>query len=884
MQTLPPRLATRLLRRAFRNDPAVGSIVGDLYQDFSVAARHRGLGPARRGYWLECTGLIAGKLATDSLRFFFRNPTMNDLFAGGFVQDARYALRSLRRSPGFVVFTALIIGLGVGATTAVFSVMKPLMIAPLPFENPEALVWIEKSNENGSTSLSGITSRTGNLRDYREMVQSFEAMTGYNAFSDQSAYTLTGDGRPEQIMGFDVAHDFLDVLGIRPALGRSFNQEESLDGGPASIVLSHGFWQRRFGGEPGIVGRTLILDNFPREVIGVLPESFDFASVFAPASRVDFLQVFPISDRTDNWGNTLFMVGRLRPGTTVETAQQELDAASASLEAAQPDRWGLGAAASPIRDHIAGPLRSAMYLLAAAAFSVLLIVCVNVSNMLLARSPGRSREVAVRRAFGASRGRMVRQFMLESLVISGLGAVVGAGAAVVATRLVAGSTNVSIPLLDSMRVDLTALAFGVAISLVTGLGIGILPALRVAEGDEGAILRAGGRSQSSTRSARRLRESLVVAEVSLACVLLVVGGLLLRSFQQVLNVDLGFDTENAVAWQLNPSGEFESVVEEATFYQALTDRIAQIPGVTGVGLADALPMGKNRTWGFRVEGVETEEGIGFFPYMVDGGYFDAMGIEIVDGRGITDDDVGGDNPVMVISESAARLLFPNSRAVGRRLVTNGSMEIVGVAADIRHLSPESEPGILGYFSIGQNWDYSSLEMVVRSARPTDQITSAVTAALVEIDSDMPAQDFWTLESRVDQVSSPRRFTLGILSAFGGAALLLAGLGIYGVLAYSVAEQRSEIGIRMALGASSGEILRKVIGRTMLLAGIGILVGGAISIWATRLLSSLLFGVSATDPATFVGMAVALLAVAAAAGAVPATRAARIRGIRALQAE
>lgn len=228
-------------------------------------------------------------------------------------------------------------------------------------------------------------------------------MTGYNAFSDQNAYTLTGDGQPEQLMGFDVAHDFLDVLGIRPALGRSFNQEESLDGGPPSIVLSHGVWQRRFGGEAGIVGRTVVLDNLPREVIGVLPATFDFASIFSPASRVDFLQVFPISDRTNNWGNTLFMIGRLRPGATVEVAQQELDAASAALEAAQPDRWGLGATASPIRDHIAGPLRSAMYLLAAAAAAVLLIVCVNVSNMLLARSPGRSREVAVRRAFGASR-------------------------------------------------------------------------------------------------------------------------------------------------------------------------------------------------------------------------------------------------------------------------------------------------------------------------------------------------------------------------------------------------------------------------------------------------------------------------------------------------
>ena len=884
MQPIPPRLATRLLRRAFRNDPAAGSIVGDLHQDFSVAARHRGTGAARRSYWLECAGLIAGKMANDFFRFLFRNPTMNDLFASGLIQDAQYALRSLRRSPGFAVFTALIIGLGVGATTAVFSVMKPLMIAPLPFEDPEELVWIELANTNGSTSLSGITSRSGNLRDYREMVGAFDGITGYNAFSDQAAYTMTGDGRPEQLMAFDVAHDFLDVLGVRPHLGRSFNQEESLDDGPPSIILAHGFWERRFGSDPAVVGRTLVLDNQPREVIGVLPESFDFASVFAPANRVDFLQVFPISDRTNNWGNTLFMIGRLRPGSTVESAQAELDAASASLQAAQPDRWGLGATASPIRDHIAGPLRSAMYLLAAAAFAVLLIVCVNVSNMLLARSPGRSREVAVRRAFGASRGRMVRQFLLESVAISGMGALIGAGAAVVVTRLVAGSADVSIPLLDSMRVDMAALGFGVAISLATGLAIGILPALRVAEGDEGAILRAGGRSQSSTRGARKLRETLVVAEVSLACVLLVVGGLLLRSFQQVLEVDLGFDTENAVAWQLNPSGSFETVEEEAAFYHGLTNRIAQIPGVTGVGLADALPLGKNRTWGMRAEGAETDEGVGFFPYMIDGGYFDAMGIEIVDGRAISNDDLGGENPVVVINESAARRLFPDTRAVGRRILTNRPIEIVGVAADIRHLSPESEPGILGYFSFGQNWDYSSMEMVVRSDRPVDQIATAVSVALAEIDPDMPAQDFWTMEDRVDQVSSPRRFTLGILSAFGGAALLLAGLGIYGVLAYSVAEQRSEIGIRMALGASSGEILRKVIGRTMLLAGIGILVGGAISIWTTRLLSSLLFGVSATDPTTFVGMAVALLGVAAAAGAVPATRAARIRGVRALQAE
>ena len=369
----------------------------------------------------------------------------------GITHDVRNAFRAVRRDLSFFVFAALIIGIGVGASTSVFSVMSPLMLAPLPFDNPEQLAWV--ANDRPGQGLSSVTHRSGNLRDFRELSQSFDGLTGYNAFFDQATYSLVGDGSPEQLMGAEVAHDFLDVLGVKPLYGRNFTAEEGTWGGPEAVVLSHGFWIRRFGGDPGVVGSAISLNETPTEIVGILPPSFDFSSIFTPAVEVDFLRIFAIGDETDRFGNSLSLIGRLRPGVTIQVAQDELDAIVLGLQEADPERWGLGAAVSGLQAHIAGPFRGALLLLAAAAATVMLIVCVNMSNMLLARSPRRTREIAVRRTLGATRGRLVRQLIIESLFLSMSGAVVGLGIAFATTRFVSGTTGISIPMLRDVAID-----------------------------------------------------------------------------------------------------------------------------------------------------------------------------------------------------------------------------------------------------------------------------------------------------------------------------------------------------------------------------------------------------------------------------------------------
>lgn len=868
MSARPPRRAVRLLERVLRDDPAARAIIGDLHEDFLRASNRRGERAARRWYWREVLLLAGGRLLRRRDR------------ARPLAQDAAYAARALRRSPGHALFSAAVIGLGVGAATAVFSVLGPFVLAPLPFDEPDRLVWIQNDPGPGDLSLSALTVRSANLYDFRERSSSFAGLTAYNAFFDHAAYTLTGAGEPTRLVGADVAHDFLDVLGVEPLHGRSFRPEEGVRDGPGAVILSHAFWVRRFAADPGVVGRTLALDGLSHAVVGVLPPTFDFSSIFSPGVRVDFLLPFPvIADGDPGFqGNTLFLIGRLRAGVAIDAAAAEIDAILAGLAEERPDRWGLGAEMSPLHEQIAGPFRPALFTLAAAAATLLLIVCINVSNLFLARAPGRAREVAVRKALGASRRRVVRQLVMESTGIALLGTVVGAAFASVLTAWVPRAAVLRVPLLDAVTLDASALLFAVAVAILTGLLVGLLPALRVSEGNEATVLRDGGRGQSQSRGTRRLRDTLVVAEVTLACVLLVTCGLLVRSFRAVLAVDLGFDARGVIAWQLAPSDPPGGAQAAGDFYGALVDRVARVPGVEGVGLIDGLPLGRNRAWSFRVIGeAEPEEGQDqVFPHIIDPGYLATMWIPLVEGRAFDRHDTGGTGPVILLNEDGARRIFGTQSALGRRMRFWGpwEWEVVGVVGDVRHVSPEVVPGIQVYFPVAQMPDFHTLDMVVRSELPPAVVTSRVGDALREIDAAMPVGETWTVDSTVDRALSTRRFTLAVLGAFGAAALLLAVLGVYGVLSYSVAERQTEMGIRMALGASARTVVRSVLGRTVALAGLGVATGAFLSLVATRLLESLLFGVSPTDPITFVGIALLLLASAALAGAVPAGRAAR----------
>lgn len=890
MSEHPPELPARLLARALGDTAEAASVLGDLAEDFVERLRSRGRRAARRWYWKEAVGLaieawIGRALGRPIVRNGHgRGGEMRDAVgSSGVGQDVRYAVRAVRRDRGFFVFATLVIGLGIGASTAVFSVLSPLFIQPLPFDDPGRLVLIE--NGDGSGGLSGVTSRTSNVRDFRERVRSFEAIAGFNAFFDQASYNLSGTGEPERLQAADVTSNLLDVLGVPMAVGRNFTEAEGGIDDPTTMILTHGFWVRRFAADPEVVGRTLTLNDEPYTVVGVLPAFFDFTSFFAPTSSADFLLPWPITDDRDRWGNTTTMVARLSPGASIESAQSELEAVITALEEADPERWGLGGRISGLQERIGRPFRTAMMLLAAAAGLLMLIVCVNLSNMLLARAPRRRREVAIRRTLGATRGRLVRQLLLESVLVSMSGALVGLVLARAATRFVAGTAGLEIPMLSAITLDGTALAFTVVIALAAGLAVGVVPALQVSEGGESEALGGSSRGGGGSRGARKLREMLVVTEVAMACVVLVFGGLVVRSFQEVMDVELGFEPAGAIGWQLASSQDFDTLPAINAFYDEIVRNVEAVPGVEAVGLVDALPLGTNRTWSSRV--VDKEYGPddpndGYFPHVVDHRYLSAMGIPLVSGRLFEATDTEDAPPVVIVNEQAEREIF-GGEALGRFVrMWYGEVEVVGVVGDVKHRALELGSDSEFYFPMRQLWAFQTVEMVVRSDLPPESVIGPVGAAIRTVEAQMPTEDWRTLDSVVERSVSPRRFTLQILVAFSLSALLLASLGIYGVLSYSVSERIPEIGIRMALGESAAEVRSSVVTRTMGLAAVGVLAGALVAAVGTRLVSALLFGVQPTDPVTFAGTIVVLLGVALVSGLVPAIRASRVDSARALR--
>ena len=788
--------------------------------------------------------------------------------------DIRYALRRIRREPAFAAFAVAIMAIGVAAVTAVFSVMSPLMLRPLPFAHQERLVWIAGAPSGG---MSAVTSRAFNLRDYRTYNRSFEAITGFNAFFDYDSYNLVADGPPERLVGVGVVQNFLPVLGVQLLLGRNFTDEESVWNGRRAAILTHGFWTRRFGADLGVVGRSITLNGEPTEVIGVLPKWFDFASTFAPSSRVDFLTTYPVSEETDSRGNTLSMVGRLKPGITVASAQADLDRVNAQLREADPKRWGLRATVIGLRNHIAGSFRAPFLVLAVAAALVLAVACGNLSNLLLVRAQTRAKEMSVRSALGATRRRLVVQLLTESLILATAGGALGVGLAFWITKWVSGTTAVSIPMLRAVSVDASALGFTLVATLVTGLVVGIAPALQLSQGREWTTLNEASRGSSGGRRSNAVREVLVVGEVALAFVLLVGGGLLLRSFVGLLDVKLGFQPDGAMMWQLDAGRSFPNDTARLAYYENLMSRLRDVPGLDVVGLTDTPPLGRNRTWGIQAKGVVYEKGEMpmVFPRLVDADYVRAMKIPLIAGRQFTHNDQAGSDLVAILNQTGAGKLFPGKDPLGQvALVFGKEVRVVGVVSDVRHQALEKESGLELYPPYAQFPYFGTLAMVVRSRVPATALAPRVQAALRAADPMLPVADYQTLDSVVDRSVSPRRFVLMVLGAFAGTALLLAALGIYAVLSYSVSQRIREIGIRMALGESAGSVRQRVVARTLLLAGAGVVMGGAVSFGATRLIRSLLYGVGPADVLSFTGAALVLVAVSALAGFLPAMRASR----------
>jgi len=801
------------------------------------------------------------------------------------LQDLRYTFRTLGRDAGFTTFAILIVGLGIGASSTVFSIVNALLLRPLPFRDPGRLVWIANHDETGG--LSGQTTQVGHFLDLRAQNQSFSDIAAYFAFYGVGDNKLTGQGEPERLSGVPVSQNFFPLLGVKPQLGRLFTAAECKWNGPKAVLLSHGLWVRRFASDPSIVGRPLTLNNEPISVVGVLPASFDFASVFAPGSHIDLYSPFPLSDETNRWGNTLAIIGRLKPGVALPTAQAEVTILSARLMRAHPtDRNDFEGRLSFLREHVSGRLRPALIVLTCAVGVVMLIVCANLSNLLLARTAVRQKEIAIRTALGAGRWRLIRQALTESMVLSSCGAALGLILAIFGTRTLTHLDAISIPLLQNVRTDASALGLTLLMAVLTGLIFGLLPALQVPALAVHAALKDTSRGSTEGKTHTWIRGTLVVSEIAFACVLLVGAGLLIRSFIRVLDVNLGFQPERAAAVRVDPSQQYSTRAQQNAYFDEVLRRIRDVRGIDAAGLSDALPLGRNRGWGVRAKGHVYKQGEypDAFVRVVSDGYLRSMGIPLRAGRDFTERDTPQTEEVIIINETMAHRLWPGQDAMGQILEVDKDRRVVGIVGDVRHLALEQGSGSEMYLPIRQCGDFASVDLVVRTTLPPAELASSVRAALKPIEPNLPASDFRTLQQLVDKAVSPRRFVVWLLGGFALFALVLASLGIYGVISYSVNQRTQEIGIRMALGASARDLQAGIILQTLGLAAMGMLLGTAVSWALARALNGLLFGVTPADPATFAGMLIVLTAVAALAGYLPARRASRIDPMVALRAD
>jgi predicted permease len=799
------------------------------------------------------------------------------------LQDLKYTFRTLGKDALFTTFAVLIIGLGIGASTTLFSVVNTLLLRPLPFKDPARLAWVTNYKTGG---LSGATTQVGIFQDIRARNQSFSDMAAYFAFYGVGDNILSGKGEPERLSGVPVSENFFPLLGVAPQIGRLFTHDECKWNGPKVVMLSHGLWVRRFAADTGIVGRALTLDNGPVTVVGVMPAWFDFASIFAPASHIDLYFPFPLSAETNRWGNTLAIIGRLKPGVSPAQAQAEVKIIGAQLNAAHlANRNDFEGWVTPLKEHVSGGLRLALVVLSCGVGAVMLIVCANLSNLLLVRMAARRKEIAIRTALGAGRARLVGQMLTEGITLSVCGAALGVLLAIAGTRALAHLESVSIPLLHDVHLDSTALGYTLAMALLTGVIFGLAPAFHTSTAGLADALKDSSRGSSEGKERNWIRSALVVSEIGFACVLLVGAGLLMRSFLRVLDVNLGFQPERAMSVRVDPDSRYQTQAQQNAYFDEVLRLTRAAPGVQLAGLTDALPLGRNRSWGAPAKGVVY--GPGEFPdafvRVVSDGYVGAMGIPLREGRDLSPRDTPATEPVIMVNETMARRLWPGQDAVGKIMSACGDRRVVGIVGDVRHLALEQESGLEMYIPMRQCQDWSSVDLVVRTSVPPDQVAEGVRDALKQIAPNISPKEFRPLERLVDKSVSPRRFVVTLLGGFAVFALILASLGIYGVISYSVSQRTQEIGIRMALGASAGDLQAGILGETLRLAALGMLVGTAAAWLLARLLSGLLFGVTVTDPVTFIGMLAVLTFVAAIAGYVPAYRASRIDPAVALRA-
>jgi predicted permease len=797
-------------------------------------------------------------------------------------QDIRYALRGLARRPLFAAVVIATIALGVGANAAIFGVVRGILLRPLPYREPDRVVSM------GHAPPTWLASPP-ELFDYRRDVRAFEQLAAFTS----SEGNLATPEEPERVATASVTPEFFPVLGLRPLLGRTFAPDEDRVMPSTVAVLSYGLWQRRFGGDPQIVGKTIPFNGRPRTVVGVMPQFFDYPSshtdIWLPMARFN---TDSLGDRANHY---LFMVARLRAGVTLERATNEAGTVARRMMRDHADRYDPTAPLAPViarvSDGLVGATRPYLWTLFGAVGFVLLIVCANVANLLLARGEGRRREMAVRTALGASRRRILAQLLTESTVFAIVGGTLGVFLAWSGTRALVALAPPSVPRLDQIGVDWAVLAYALLTSLGAGVLFGLAPALRASREAPAETLKEGGRA-SHQGTSRRMRRALVVTEVALSVVMLCGAGVLLRSLVKLQRTDLGFDTRSVLTAKVSTLGlnDARSIV----FWAQVLERVRAIPGVTSAGAAGWLPVvGQGGLWGLLAEGqsydrvprAPTAE-----PQQVTAGYFRAMGLRVLQGREFTDNDREQGPFVAVVSKSLATLLWPNADAIGKRFRLGGDstfMTVVGVANDIRSRGFNDPPEPTMYFPYPQTSKTAyfmprSLNLVVRTAGDPLLVANQVKAIVRSLDATVPVSDIRTLEQVVGISVANRRFSTILLGGFAALALVLAGIGIFGVISYGVSERRFEIGVRIALGAERSTVLASVLGDgiRMALVGVGLGVVGAAAV--LRVLRSLLVGVPVVDVATFAAVALGLVVVAALASLIPARRATAISAMEALR--
>jgi putative ABC transport system permease protein len=798
--------------------------------------------------------------------------------------DLRHGLRALAKSPAFTAVALAALALGIGANTAVFSVINAVLLRPLPFANADRLVMLWEDDTHEGNPQNPLA--PANLVDFREHNRSFEELAYY---SQPSGTNLTGAGEPERLQAAAASANIFALLGVEPALGRSFTARDEAAEAEPPVLISHGLWQRRFGGDRDVLGKKLLFDGDVFTVVGVLPRGFKLHE------DVDVWIVMGLDPQraSNRSSHYLRAVGRLKPGVTIEQARADLSGIAGELERRHPDtNAGRGATLLSLEDQLTGDVRRALLVLLGAVGFVLLIACANIANLLLARGAARQKEIAVRVALGASRMQLVRQLLTESLMLSVIGGALGLLLALWGMDLLASLGPGSIHRIEDVGLDLRVLGFTIAVSLVTGVAFGLLPALQFSRTDLNESLKESSKGGPSGAATGRARNTLMVAEVALSLVLLAGAGLMIKSFMRIHSIDPGFNPENVLTLQVAlPASKYREPFQRIGFFQQAMERLAVLPGVEAAGAISRLPLAGDRsTAGMVIEGRPERPGENPEVHFraVAGDYFGAMQIPFVAGRDFTERDRLGAPPVLVVNEAAARQFWPGEDPLGKRVRLGPNPRspwttIVGVVKSARNFGLDAELKPEVYASYLQNGP-NRMRLLVRTAGDPATAVAAVRGEIQAIDADMPISQVATMESLLAGSVAERRLYMLLLGTFAAIALLLAAVGIYGVVAYSVAQRTREIGIRMALGAQSRDVLRMVIGRGMLMVLIGIALGSGAALVMTRLAASLLYEVSATDPATFILMALGLATVSLLACYVPARRATRVDPMVALRAE